>query len=180
MTTSEIDPSAVDSEEAANQETHASPTGNWSPYTPPPTAAPPTGNWSPYTPPNPPPNAVPQGNWSPYTPPSTVVPEGNWSPYTPPPAGDGAAPQAQPGPAQGNPAGRPDNSPARTGVITQLWSASTVPGVWALVSGVGWKRLAGAEFGHSALISLALLARANGLGVSFHEDAQGQIDQLLV
>lgn len=168
MTTSEIDPSTVDSERAArneneeaqanpNAETHASPAGNWSPNTPPA-------------------DATPAGNWSPNTPPSTVVPTGNWSPNTPPNTGSNAS-----APAQANGNGATQNAgPAGTGVIMQLWSASTVPGVWALVSGVGWKRLAGAEFGQGALIALALLARANGQPVSFREDGQGQIDQLLV
>ncbi|GLY63861.1 hypothetical protein [Amycolatopsis taiwanensis] len=231
MTTSEMDPPAMDPEDAAagNEEAQASPAGNWSPNTPPATATPdgnwspntppatvtPDGNWSPNTPPKtatpdgnwspntppatvtpdgnwspntPPKTATPDGNWSPNTPPATVTPNGNWSPNTPPStvvtvsrpntasAGSDGSALVQP---NGNGVAR-DVSPARTGVITQLWSSSTAPGVWALVSGIGWKRLAGAEAGHGALITLALLARANGLPVSFHEDAHGQIDQLLV
>jgi hypothetical protein len=69
---------------------------------------------------------------------------------------------------------------ARTGFITQLWSSSAHPGVWVLVYGVGWRRLAESESGRGALATLALLAKANGLPVSFHEDATGQIDELLV
>jgi hypothetical protein len=220
MTTSEIDPQETATEDAAREDQQASPDGNWSPNTPPPSAAP-TGNWSPNTPPpnaaptgnwspnTPPPSAAPEGNWSPNTPPPSAAPTGNWSPNTPPPNaaptgnwspnnppstvvtdGNGTAstPPAvlsngnTPTPndlANGNGAAK-QGGPARTGIITHLWSSTTAPGVWVLVYGVGWKRLAASEFGHGALTTLALLARANGLPVSFHEDAVGQIDELLV
>ncbi|MFD2398280.1 hypothetical protein ACFSVJ_18010 [Prauserella oleivorans] len=66
-------------------------------------------------------------------------------------------------------------------LITQLWSSSGSPGVWAAVAGIGWKRLApGSESGESHLTPLALLARNYRLPVSYHEDARGQIDQLVV
>ncbi|WP_236789937.1 hypothetical protein [Amycolatopsis sp. GM8] len=145
------------------------PTGAWDPNTPPPTGAwdpntpPPTGAWDPNTPP-------PTGAWDPNTPP---VPAGAWDPNTPPRPG--------PQPHTGNGA-----MPVATGlwirnrVITQLWSSSGRPGVWVFVAGLGWKQLAAVETGRSPLTGLAVLAKANGLTVSFHENAFGQIDQLLV
>jgi hypothetical protein len=65
-------------------------------------------------------------------------------------------------------------------VITYLWSSSAYPGIWAWVGGLGWKPLAASESGRSPLIGLALLAKTNGLAVSYHENAYGQLDQLLV
>lgn len=182
MTTSEIEQSAVGAEDAPRADVPASPNvpastvgtdGNWSPNTPPPASLAPQGNWSPNTPP---PVGAPTGNWSPNTPPSTMVTDG---PNTPPavvPDTNAQAPQNFP---NGNGAAR-HGGPARTGVITQLWSSSTTPGVWVLVYGIGWKRLAASESGHGALTTLALVARTNGLPVTFHEDGIGQIDELLV
>lgn len=199
MTTSEMDQPVADPETAAGRDdAQANPGTNWSPNTPPAEAAAeegwsantppshlvPKGNWSPNTPPA---QLTPTGNWSPNTPPAHLVPNGNWSPNTPPPNGtsDNGVP-ASPHTANGDGAGReprPATGESRStssGIITQLWSSSTTPGVWALISGVGWKRLAGTEFGHGSLMALALLARANGLVVFFHEDSMGQIDELLV
>ena len=167
MTNTEHEPADVD-EAAATKDVKidVSPTGNWEPNTPPP-VAPPTGNWEPNTPP---PVVTPTGNWEPNTPP-VVTPMGNWEPNTPPPG----------------PTGTPAAAPAQaTGAwvygrrITNLFSSSGNPGVWAWVPGTGWRRLAGSENGRGPLTTLALLAKTNGLAVTFHEDAAGQIDQLLV
>ncbi|TKG69908.1 hypothetical protein [Prauserella endophytica] len=160
----------------------APPTG-WDPYAPPPAAPAPMG-WDPYSPPRPAP--APMGwdpyspppaptGWDPYTPPPAPVPMG-WDPYTPPVDGSG---QQRPAPVQNG-----QNPP--TGWVTgravlNLWSASGSPGVWIAVQGVGWKRLSPAsESGHSHLTLLALLAKNYRLPVSYHEDARGEIDQLVV
>ncbi|NKQ54951.1 hypothetical protein HFP15_18875 [Amycolatopsis sp. K13G38] len=188
MTNTEQEPTDLDTaaEQLAKEAaTGVAPTGNWEPNTPPPVAAP-TGNWEPNTPPpvaaptgnwepnTPPPVAAPTGNWEPNTPPPVAAPTGNWEPNTPPP--NGAAPAPTPAPA----------APAAQGAwvygrqITQLFASSTHPGVWAFVGGVGWRRLASSEVGRSPLTTLALLAKTNGLAVSYHEDAYGQIDELQV
>ena len=167
MTNTEQKPADVEetAQQAANETpTGVSPTGNWEPNTPP------TGNWEPNTPP---PVAAPTGNWEPNTPPP-VVPTGNWEPNTPPPVVPTGSPAPAPAPAEvagGWAYGR---------TITHLFSSSANPGVWAWVTGVGWRRLALSEAGRGPLTTLALLAKTNGLAVSYHEDATGQIDQLLV
>ncbi|GAB2994467.1 hypothetical protein LWP59_01420 [Amycolatopsis acidiphila] len=176
------------------------PTGAWDPNTPPPTGAwdpntpPPTGAWDPNTPP-------PTGAWDPNTPPptgawdpNTPPPTGAWDPNSPPPTGawdPNNPPQPQPpAPQPQPPALRPQpgngTAPQATGlwirnrVITHLLSSSACPGVWVFVAGLGWKQLAAVETGRSPLTGLAVLAKANGLTVSFHENAYGLIDQLLV
>ena len=54
-------------------------------------------------------------------------------------------------------------------------------GVWVWVDGIGWKRLSPvSEFGHSHMTVLATVATDRNLAVDYHEDAAGQIDQLLV
>lgn len=164
MTTSET-------EETGPAPDGTTPTGNFEPNTPPPggnfepNTPPPTGNFEPNTPP-------PGGNFEPNTPP----PGGNFEPNTPPPA-NGTVP---------SPNGGVVTTPATSNgwianrVIQNVWSTSAQPGVWALVGGDGWKRLAGSESGRNPLTALALLAKVNGLPVSYHVDAYGQIDQLLV
>ncbi|HVV11211.1 MAG TPA: hypothetical protein VHD82_18325, partial [Amycolatopsis sp.] len=101
------------------------------------------------------------GNFEPNTPPvvTGTVPTPNGGVVTTPAASNGWV------------AGR---------LIQNVWSGSTQPGVWALIGGEGWKRLAGSESGRNPLTTLALLAKVNGLPVSYHQDANGQIDQLLV
>lgn len=163
------------------------PTGAWDPNTPPPTGAwdpntPPTGAWDPNTPPPTgawDPNTPPTGAWDPNTPPPT----GAWDPNTPPPTGawdPNVPPAPQPQPGNGHAVQQAAGVWIRDRIITHLMSASGRPGVWAFVAGLGWKRLASVESGRSPLTGLAVLAKANGLPVSFRENAQGQIDQLLV
>lgn len=153
--------------------TPPAPTGAWDPNTPPA----PTGAWDPNTPP------APTGAWDPNTPPA---PTGAWDPNTPPPAGawdPNTPPQVQPPapqPGDGNAATQAPGLWIRNRVITHLLSSSAQPGVWVFVAGLGWKPLASGETGRSPLTGLAVLAKANGLTVSFHENAYGQIDQLLV
>ena len=66
-------------------------------------------------------------------------------------------------------------------MITHLWSYDAATGVWVWVDGIGWKRLSPAsEHGHSHMCLLATLATDRNLPVDYHEDAAGQIDQLLV
>jgi hypothetical protein len=66
-------------------------------------------------------------------------------------------------------------------VITHLWSYDAATGVWVWVDGIGWKRLSPvSEHGHSHMCLLATLATDRNLPVDYHEDAAGQIDQLLV
>jgi hypothetical protein len=66
-------------------------------------------------------------------------------------------------------------------VLTHLWSYDASTGVWVWVDGVGWKRLSPvSEFGHSHMTALATVATDRNLPVDFHEDAAGQIDQILV
>ncbi|HJQ45658.1 MAG TPA: hypothetical protein VJ870_04940 [Amycolatopsis sp.] len=157
MTNAEQEPADVDEtakEAVKDTTTGFSPMGNWDPNTPPPVA--PTGNWDPNTPP-------------------PAAPTGNWDPNTPPPAGNGT-PAPAPAPVRGQAAGAWFYGRS----VTNLFSSSANPGVWAWVPGVGWRRLASSETGRGPLITLALLAKTNGLAVSFHEDAAGQIDQLLV
>ncbi len=65
--------------------------------------------------------------------------------------------------------------------ITHLWSYDASTGVWVWVDGIGWKRLSPvSEFGHSHMTVLATVATDRNLAVDYHEDAAGQIDQLLV
>jgi hypothetical protein len=65
--------------------------------------------------------------------------------------------------------------------ISDLWSYEDSSGVWVLVDGVGWKRLSPAsDSGHTHMTLLAGLATHDNLPVDFHEDDQGQIDQLIV
>ena len=166
MTTSETENPATVSVEEPEPKPMTKPHGAWDPNTPPTGAwdpnTPPTGAWDPNTPP------PPTGAWDPNTPPT-----GAWDPNTPPPL-----PQPQPG--NGQPLPQDDGGWVRDRVITHLLSSSDRPGVWAFVAGLGWKRLASVESGRSPLTGLAVLAKANGLAVSFREDAQGRIDQLLV
>ncbi|WP_245573931.1 hypothetical protein [Amycolatopsis nigrescens] len=144
------------------------PTG-WEPYSPPPVA--PTG-WEPYTPPRP---AVAPTGWEPYGPPP-VAPNG-WEPYNPPQRNGGNGGAAAPAPVT---AEQGDGWVHNRG-ITALYSYDSSPGVWAFVHGVGWKRLSpGSDSGHGHLVLLALMARNHRIPVSYHEDALGQIDQLLV
>lgn len=148
----------------------AAPMGAWDPYD-----APPAGVGEPPAP-------IPTGAWDPYSPPPT----GAWDPYNPP-----TPPMPQPPAPQPNPASTAEHGPTngaapqqgvwvRNRVITHLLSTSSRPGVWVFVAGLGWKRLAAPETGRSPLTGLAVLAKANGLPVSFRENAYGQIDQLLV
>lgn len=66
-------------------------------------------------------------------------------------------------------------------MITHLWSYDAPTGVWVWVDGIGWKRLSPvSEHGHSHMCLLAALATDRNLPVDYHEDAAGQIDQLLV
>jgi hypothetical protein len=66
-------------------------------------------------------------------------------------------------------------------VITHLWSYDSPVGAWAWIDGTGWKRLSPAsQFGHTQMTVLATLATNRNLPVDYHEDAAGQIDQLLV
>jgi len=135
----------------------------------------PTGNWEPNTPP---PNAAPTGNWEPNTPPPNAAPTGNWEPNTPPPEnGTAPAPGFATVPSYSVP---PMGAWVYGRQITHLYSTSAYPGVWAFVAGVGWRRLAGSELGRSPLTTLALLAKTNGLVVSYHENPYGQIDELQV
>jgi hypothetical protein len=65
--------------------------------------------------------------------------------------------------------------------ITHLWSYDASTGVWVWVDGIGWKRLSPASaFGHGHMTELATIATHRNLPVDYHEDAAGQIDQLLV
>jgi hypothetical protein len=66
-------------------------------------------------------------------------------------------------------------------MITHLWSYDAPTGVWVWVDGIGWKRLSpGSEHGHSHMCLLATLATDRNLPVDYHEDAAGQIDQLML
>lgn len=66
-------------------------------------------------------------------------------------------------------------------MITYLWSYDSPIGVWVWVDGVGWKRLSPvSQFGHTHMTVLATLATHRNLPVSYHEDASGQIDQIMV
>ncbi len=66
-------------------------------------------------------------------------------------------------------------------MITYLWSYDSPTGVWVWVDGIGWKRLSPvSEHGHTHMAALATLATDRDLPVSYHEDAAGQIDQILV
>ncbi|MBP2321241.1 hypothetical protein JOF56_001626 [Kibdelosporangium banguiense] len=65
--------------------------------------------------------------------------------------------------------------------ILDLWSYEDSSGVWVHVQGLGWKRLSPAsQSGHTHMTVLAGAATHNNLAVDFHEDADGQIDQLIV
>lgn len=133
--------------------------------------------------------------------PNVGPPGGNWEPHEPPPADHGqpATPvfaagsggNAPPEPAVlglGGDGGVVPSAPvdSASGLwlkdreITHLWSSSGSPGVWAWITGLGWKRLESSETGRSPLTTLALLAKANGLPVSYHENSAGQIDQILL
>ncbi|MEU6645153.1 hypothetical protein ABZ863_21685 [Saccharomonospora sp. NPDC046836] len=138
------------------------------------------GQDEPTDPPKETPPPEPPTGWDPYAPP----PDG-WDPYSPPPAPKGWDPYSSP--PNGTPQPAPGDAPVPSGgwvsgrAITHLWSASSSPGVWVAVHGVGWKRLSpAAESGHSHVTLLALLAKNYRLPVTYHEDARGQIDQLLV
>ncbi|SFJ89235.1 hypothetical protein [Amycolatopsis sacchari] len=199
MTTSETEKPATGPEEEPRPkpvtkpdgawDPNTPPTGAWDPNTPPPTGAwdpntpPPTGAWDPNTPP-------PTGAWDPNTPPptgawdpNTPPPTGAWDPNTPPPTGawdPNTPPVPIPQPVNGHAPQQGAGLWIRDRVITHLLSSSARPGVWAFVAGLGWKRLAAVESGRSPLTGLAVLAKANGLPVSFRENALGQIDQILV
>ncbi|MEU3272595.1 hypothetical protein ABZ639_17275 [Saccharomonospora sp. NPDC006951] len=158
----------------------------WEPYSPPPRQVRPSG-WEPYSPPpvapsgwepySPPPRPVAPTGWEPYSPPP-VAPAG-WEPYSPPPASQPGQPEPVKGNGAGGPAARDGWTTGRA--ITNLWSSSTSPGVWIAVQDVGWKLLSPAsDSGHSHLTLLAMLAKNYRLAVSYHEDARGQIDQLVV
>ncbi|WP_216211757.1 hypothetical protein [Amycolatopsis aidingensis] len=140
-----------------------------------PDAAPPT-----------PPDLVPQGNHNPTsTPPLAQVPQGNHNPTSTPPAlvpRSNHNPTAPPAPDPWRIGGGPSpDGWSRNQMITHLFSYNASPGVWVWVHGTGWKRLSPAsESGHSHLLLLAVTAKNNGLPVDYHEDASGQIDQLLV
>lgn len=65
--------------------------------------------------------------------------------------------------------------------ITHLWSYDAPTGVWVWVDGIGWKRLSPvSEHGHTHMCVLATMATHNNLPVDYHENAAGQIDQILV
>ncbi|MCE7009119.1 hypothetical protein LWC34_40850 [Kibdelosporangium philippinense] len=65
--------------------------------------------------------------------------------------------------------------------ISDLWSYEDSSGVWVSVEGVGWKRLSPASrSGHTHMTLLAGAATHDNLPVDFHEDSDGQIDQLIV
>nr|WP_052478630.1 hypothetical protein [Kibdelosporangium sp. MJ126-NF4]CEL19604.1 hypothetical protein [Kibdelosporangium sp. MJ126-NF4]CTQ94596.1 hypothetical protein [Kibdelosporangium sp. MJ126-NF4] len=65
--------------------------------------------------------------------------------------------------------------------ISDLWSYEDASGVWVLVDHVGWKRLSPASrSGHTHMTLLAGAATHDHLTVDFHEDSDGQIDQLIV
>ena len=182
MTTSKSETPDNGTQEDPNAELAAltadgDPGGAYDPNTPPPAGA--------YDPNSP----TPQGAYDPNGP----TPNGAYDPNTPP-AGtggqsngtaqfDGATLPPTPPPAPVQP---PPQQPRDTGfwvhnhTVTRLWSTSAAPGVWVEFAGLGWKRLASAADGRSSLTVLALLARNHGLAVSFHENAAGQIDQLLV
>lgn len=65
--------------------------------------------------------------------------------------------------------------------ITHLWSYDAATGVWVWVDGIGWKRLSPvSEHGHTHMCLLATMATDRNLPVDYHEDAAGQIDQILV
>ncbi|GHE98937.1 hypothetical protein GCM10017786_34980 [Amycolatopsis deserti] len=169
---------------ALTAETASAPTGAYDPNTPPTGAydpnTPPTGAYDPNTPPTGAydPNTPPTGAYDPNTPPTgaydpNTPPTGAYDPNTPPVNGNGHPPAPQPVHQQAG-------LWIRNRSITSLWSTSANPGVWVFVAGLGWKRLASAGDGRSSLTTLALLARNHGLPVSFHENAAGQIDQILV
>ena len=158
------------------------PTGAYDPNTPPTGAydpnTPPTGAYDPNTPPTGAydPNTPPTGAYDPNTPPTgaydpNTPPTGAYDPNTPPVNGSGHAPQ---------PVNQQVGLWIHNRSITSLWSTSASPGVWAFVAGLGWKRFASTGDGRSSLTTLALLARNHGLPVSFHENAAGQIDQILI
>ncbi|GAB3494621.1 hypothetical protein [Amycolatopsis cihanbeyliensis] len=152
----------------------------------------------------PPPAYVPQGNPHANTVPPmyaahgnngpmalvpAYLPQGNPHANTVPPAAFPASPPVpQPAPPQPVPQPVPQNGLhgstdgwSRNRVITHLFSYNASPGVWVWVQGTGWRRLSPAsESGHSHLLLLAVTAKNNGLPVDYHEDASGQIDQLLV
>ncbi|MGH3876392.1 MAG: hypothetical protein ACRDSK_05060 [Actinophytocola sp.] len=66
-------------------------------------------------------------------------------------------------------------------MITHLWSYDAPTGVWVWVDGIGWKRLSPvSQFGHTHMTVLATLATQRNQPVDYHEDASGQIDQILV
>ncbi|HET6501917.1 MAG TPA: hypothetical protein VFG87_14260 [Amycolatopsis sp.] len=157
------------------------PSGNPEPYSPPADVVP-SGNPEPYTPPD---GLAPAGNPEPYSPPVAVTPNGNPEPYSPPVAVAGSGnpgPLVPPATANGSVSARWGQGGAwvHNRVITRLWSSSARPGVWVWVDGLGWKRLVSSDSGRSTLTTLAVQAKANGLVVSFHEDDNAQIDQLLV
>ncbi|GAA1980951.1 hypothetical protein [Amycolatopsis minnesotensis] len=153
---------------------------SWEPYSPPagaPVVAP--TSWEPYSPPAGAPVVAPT-SWEPYSPPAgaPVVAPMSWEPYSPP-AGQPTPPAGQP--AQPGPVATTGRDGwAHRRFITHVFAA-TSPGVWAWVPGAGWKRLSMAsEAGNGNLLLLALLAKNNRLPLSYHEDASGQIDQILV
>lgn len=66
-------------------------------------------------------------------------------------------------------------------VITHVWSYDVPTGVWVWVDGIGWKRLSPvSQFGHTHMTVLSTLATDRNLPIDYHEDASGQIDQILV
>jgi hypothetical protein len=99
----------------------------------------------------------------------------DWAPYgnssTSPVASDGARCPVS-GAAGGWTTGR---------TISDLWSYEDSVGVWVLVDDIGWKRLSPAsDSGHTHMTLLAGVATHDNLPVDFHEDGDGQIDQLIV
>ncbi|RZQ65226.1 hypothetical protein [Amycolatopsis suaedae] len=143
------------------------PDGNWEPNGGRPVG--PTGNWEPNGTGGRP-ALAPMGNWEPNSPPApgpAPIPTGNWEPNSPP---------VQVAPVPQNPDGW-----VRNRAITHLYSYNAAPGVWVYVQGAGWKRLSPAsDSGHSHLTMLAAIAKNHRLPVDYHEDSQGQIDQLVV
>lgn len=83
-------------------------------------------------------------------------------------------------------AGRPSVDAVGAGwmynrMITYLWSYDAPTGVWVWVDGIGWKRLSPvSQFGHTHMTALSTVATDRNLPVSYHEDASGQIDQIMV
>lgn len=87
------------------------------------------------------------------------------------------------------PPGSPNANPASDGLtawvtnahISALWSNNSGRNGWAYVTGVGWKKLAGAsDFAHLGMVQLARLARDTNAGVNYRDEADGLIHEMYV